>query len=123
MHEDWAKLADDFTPLLSALRTASPDVMRAFGQMAQAAGKSDGLDAKTKELIAFALSVAVRCDPCVAYHAKAAVKLGATRGEVIEAINMAIYMGAGPNVMYAAKGLEAFDQLLAETGVNPAAAR
>jgi len=72
------------------------------------------LDQKTKELVALGISVAVRCDPCVAYHAQAAVKHGASREAVAETLAMAIYMGAGPSVMYAAKALEAVDQLTSD---------
>ncbi len=38
--------------------------------------------AKTKELIALALGVAARCDPCIGFHARTLVKLGATRQEI-----------------------------------------
>jgi AhpD family alkylhydroperoxidase len=61
-------------------------------------------------LIALAISVATRCDPCIAFHAQAAVKHGATRDEVMETMGMAVYMGAGPAVMYAAKAVEAYDE-------------
>ncbi len=113
MHKNWPEMADTLNPLVSALRQSHPDVMRAFSQMAQSATKTGALDAKTKELIAFAVSVAVRCDACIAFHAKAAQKYGATREEVAEALGMAVYMGAGPSVMYAAQALEAFDQYVA----------
>jgi AhpD family alkylhydroperoxidase len=113
MHKNWPEMADTLNPLVSALRQSHPDVMRAFSQMAQSATKTGVLDAKTKELIAFAVSVAVRCDACIAFHAKAAQKYGATREEVAEALGMAVYMGAGPSVMYAAQALEAFDQYVA----------
>jgi AhpD family alkylhydroperoxidase len=46
-----------------------------------------------------AISVAVRCDDCIAFHVKAALANGATQEEVLEALGMAIYMGAGPSVM------------------------
>ena len=60
--------------------------------------------------IVLGIAVATRCDPCIAFHAEAAVKHGATREEIMETIGIAIYMGAGPSVMYAAKALDAFDQ-------------
>lgn len=107
---DWPELARDMTALTKALRSGHGDVMTAFSSMAQGALGGDALDGKTKELIALAISVAVRCDPCIAFHAKAARRHGASREEVLEALAMAVYMGAGPSVMYAAKSLEAFDQ-------------
>ncbi len=110
MHKNWPEMAGELNPLVSALRAAQPDVMKGFSQMAQAALKTEALDTKTKELIALAISVAVRCDACITYHAKAAVKQGASDQEIAETMGMAIYMGAGPSVMYAAQALEAAAQ-------------
>ena len=86
------------------------DLQRIVESMARAATQEGVLDTKTKELIALAISVAIRCDGCVAFHAQAAVKQGATREEVMETMGMALYMGAGPSLMYAAQAVEAFDQ-------------
>lgn len=110
MHKNWPEMADELNPLIAALRTAQPDVMKGFSQMAIAALKTEALDTKTKELIALAISVAVRCDSCITYHAKAAVKAGASDAELAETMGLAIYMGAGPSVMYAAQALEAAEQ-------------
>ena len=84
--------------------------MKGFSAIAQAALAPGALDVKTKELIALAISVAVRCDDCVAFHAKAAQERGASREEVLETLGMAIYMGAGPSAMYASHALAAFTQ-------------
>ena len=71
------------------------------------------LDAKTKELVALAISVADRCDPCIGFHVEALVKAGASREEVADVLSVCIQMGGGPSLMYSAKALEAFDQLSA----------
>jgi AhpD family alkylhydroperoxidase len=84
--------------------------MKAFSSMAQAAVAANALDSKTKELIALGIAVAVRCDDCIGFHVKAALEHGATENEVTEVLGMAIYMGAGPSVMYANHALEAFSQ-------------
>ncbi len=110
MIKDWDQLTKDFTAAMQPLRAGAPDVMAAFSAMAKAATAPGALEQKTKELIALAISVAVRCDACVGFHAKAAVRHGASRAEVTEAMAMAVYMGAGPSVMYAAQALESFDQ-------------
>ncbi len=83
--------------------------------MAQAATKDGALDKKTKEFIALAIGVSTRCDGCIGFHAKALVKLGATRAEVEEVLAMAVYMGGGPSLMYAADALRAFEQFSAPT--------
>ena len=69
-----------------------------------------GLDKKTKELIALALGVAARCDGCLGFHTQALAKLGATKQEVVETLGMAVYMGGGPSLMYAADAMSAFEQ-------------
>lgn len=110
MIEDWTELTKKLSSDIRELRIGSPEVMKAFSAMAVAAGAQGALDPKTKELIALAISVAVRCDDCIAFHAKAAVQRGATREEVMETLGMAVYMGAGPSVMYASHALAAFTQ-------------
>src|SRR5579872_1509979 len=110
MFKDWRDTATQLSSEIRTLRSGAPEVMKGFSALAQAALKSDALDTKTKELIALAIAVATRCDGCIAFHAEAAMKHGATRAEVLETMGMAVYMGAGPSVMYAAQALEAFDQ-------------
>jgi AhpD family alkylhydroperoxidase len=107
---DWPQVAADLTAALRPLRAGAAEQMQAFSALARAALAPKALDVKTKELIALAISVATRCDACVAFHAEAAQRHGATRDEVMETMGMAIYMGAGPSVMYAAQAIEAFDQ-------------
>ena len=119
MHVDWKELTKGLLQPLRELRVGSPDVMKSFSAIARAALGPGALDAKTKELIALGISVAIRCDDCIAFHAKAAVERGATRAEVIETLGMAIYMGAGPSAMYASHAIEAFDQFAeASAGVQ-----
>lgn len=110
MTNDWPELAKALSADLRNLRVGAPDVMKTFSAMATTAGTPGALDAKTKELIAVAVSVAVRCDDCIAFHTKAAAQRGATREEILETLGMAIYMGAGPSVMYASHALAAFNQ-------------
>jgi AhpD family alkylhydroperoxidase len=113
---NWPQLVKELSALLRDLRGGAPEVMKAFAGIAQAASVSKALDAETKELIALGIAVAIRCDDCIAFHAKAAAENGATRDEVSETLGMAIYMGAGPSVMYASHALEAFTQF--ETSVG-----
>ena len=110
MIKTWAPLTEDIKALMRTMRGDTPNVMKAFSGLAQAALAPKALDAKTKELIALGISVAIRCDDCIGFHVKAALDHGASREEIIEALGMAIYMGAGPSVMYATHALEAYEQ-------------
>ena len=83
---NWPQQTTELSALLRSLRGSAPGVMKAFAGIAKAATVSKALDGKTKELIALGISVAVRCDDCIAFHAKAAVDHGATRDEVSETL-------------------------------------
>jgi AhpD family alkylhydroperoxidase len=107
---NWPQMTKELSAQLRNLRGGAPEVMKAFAGMAQAAAVTKALDAKTKELISLGIGVAVRCDDCIAFHVKAAVDHGATKEEILETLGVAIYMGAGPSVMYASHALEAFTQ-------------
>ena len=113
MTESYSELIQQTSAQIARLRGEIPDALRGFSALAQGATKEGVLDAKTKELIAIALSVAARCDPCVGYHAQALVKLGCTREELAETLAMAVYMGGGPSLMYAARTSAAFDEFAA----------
>jgi len=106
----WPEYTKEVSAQLRNLRGGAPDVMKAFSGLAQAALARKSLDCKTKELIALGIAVAIRCDDCIGFHVKAALDQGASREEVLETLGMAVYMGAGPSVMYANHALEAFEQ-------------
>jgi AhpD family alkylhydroperoxidase len=120
MHKDWQALTATLSDAMARTRKGIPDTTKAFSGLAAAACASGALDSKTKELIALAISVTVRCDGCVGFHAKASCRLDATREEVLEAIGMAIYMGGGPSFIYGAQALEAFDQFAAQRDAGSA---
>lgn len=93
------------------LHTALPEVMKGFGLMHRAAVADGELSTVTKELMALAISIAIQCDGCVALHMKAALKAGATRGQVHETLGVAVLMGGGPASVYATDALAALEQL------------
>lgn len=113
MSESYNDLTKKISSELAKMRKEIPDVMNGFSQLAQAATKDGVLDKKTKELIAIALAVASRCPGCIGFHSQALIKLQATREELLETLGMAVYMGGGPSLMYAAEALSAFEEFSA----------
>lgn len=99
---------------LTQLGSELPGPMSGFARLRKKAVEDGALSAKTKELMALAISVAVRCDGCIAYHVHDAVKAGATCQEIVETIGVAILMGGGPASIYAAHALDAVEQFLPE---------
>jgi AhpD family alkylhydroperoxidase len=110
MSKSYREITTDVSRTLAKLRADIPDTTNGFSALARAATKDGALDKKTKELIAMALSVGARCDPCVGFHAEALVKLGCSRAEFEEMLGMCVYMGGGPSLMYAAHALQAFEE-------------
>lgn len=96
--------------LMGQLGTEIPDTMGAFSRLHHAAGSDGVLSAKVKELIALGIAITVRCDGCIAFHVHDAIKAGANRAEITEAIGVAVLMGGGPSVMYGCEALEALAQ-------------
>jgi AhpD family alkylhydroperoxidase len=119
MEKDYSEFTKRISGDLKKLRKDIPDTMQAFSALAQAATRDGALNKTTKELIALALGVAARCDGCIGFHTEALVKLGATRQEVGETLGMAVYMGGGPSLMYAADAISAYEQF--EKQLNVAA--
>jgi AhpD family alkylhydroperoxidase len=106
-------LAHNVSAKLGSLRMSTPEVMKSFAELGRAATTSGVLDRKTKELIALAVSVSSRCDPCIAFHTQTLVKLGATRQEIDETLGVTTYMGGGPSLMYAASAVAAYEEFAA----------
>lgn len=114
MSKSYTKITEELNTRLNALRQKIPHTLSGFSAMAQAATEDGVLDKKTKELIALTIGVSTRCDGCIGFHAKALARLGASEEEVTEALGMAVYMGGGPSLMYAAQALFAFHEFLPE---------
>ncbi len=110
MSDKFTNVTKDISTHLAKMRKEMPEVMAGFSSLAQAATKDGVLDKKTKELIAMALAVANHCHGCIGFHAQALLKLQTSREELLETLGMAIYMGGGPSLMFAAEALEAFEE-------------
>jgi AhpD family alkylhydroperoxidase len=65
-----------------------PAVMRRFWEHAQAVMQPGALDAKTKELIYLAVSIANGCHYCTASHTALAQRKGATEQELAEMVEI-----------------------------------
>lgn len=90
---------------------AAGPTMQAFAGVTKAATQGDGFDSGQREVIAVALSVAKGCDDCILYHVDAAKRHGAEEASLVAALEVAVEMGGGPAVMYAARALEAWRDL------------
>jgi AhpD family alkylhydroperoxidase len=119
MSKAYADITAEINSGILKLRRGVPDAMAGFSALAKGALKAGALSEVHKELIALAIGVAGHCDGCIGFHAKSLVRLGATREQVMEALAVAVYMGGGPSLMYAAEAVHAYDEF---AGISSAAA-
>ena len=110
MTKNYAGITHSVSTSLRALRKDQPALINGFNALSEAALADGALNKKMKELIALALGVAAHCDACLGFHVRTLVKLGASRAEVEDALGVAVYMGGGPSLMYAADALSAFEE-------------
>jgi AhpD family alkylhydroperoxidase len=112
----------ELSPLHRELRRAIPDVYKGFAELHRGAFAPGALDVRTKELIALAIGVVEGCDGCIASHAQAAVRAGATRQEAAEAIGVTFLMHGGPATIHGPRAYDAFCEFAdaLEAGEAPA---
>jgi AhpD family alkylhydroperoxidase len=96
------------------LRAAIPGVYAGYRALHDAAMPDGALPGKVKELIALAIAVTRECDGCIAAHARAAVRRGATAQEAAEAIGVAILMNGGPGTVWGPRAYAAFEEYAAD---------
>ena len=108
MMEDWKAYLGQLNSTLGEIGKLTPDTVKGYMTLADAGKHTNHLDAKTRELIALAVAVTTRCDGCITVHTQAAVKAGATQGELTEALGVAIALNAGAALVYSARTLDAF---------------
>ncbi|MES9995492.1 carboxymuconolactone decarboxylase family protein [Desulfovibrio aminophilus] len=86
----------------------------AFLEMEKATYSDGALPRKVKELIAVGISVVIDCESCMQWHIEQAVACGATREEVLEAVEVGMEMGGGPATVSARFALKVMDHAFGE---------
>ena len=92
-------------------RALAPDTEKAFQAFSQQVFADGALPTKTKQLIAVAVAHVTQCPYCIRGHTKAALRHGATRQELMEAIWVAAEMRAGGAYAHTAISLTAMDEV------------
>lgn len=97
--------------MMNDLASAAPEMMKAFMKMHHIGTQDGALVTKHKELVALGIGIHARCEGCILAHIKGALGAGATQGEIVETIEVALYMGGGPCVMYGSLAYAALKEL------------
>jgi AhpD family alkylhydroperoxidase len=104
---DWLNYRKQLTGRIGEIGKLSPDTLAGYQTLSKAGQKNDLLGAKTRELIALAVAVTRQCDGCITVHTAEALKQGASREEIAEALGVAVALNAGAAMVYSARVMDA----------------
>jgi len=105
---DWVNYHKEVLTKIGEIGKLSPDTLQGYQALSGAGAKTAKLDPKTRELIALAVAVTRQCDGCIIVHTDAALKYGATREEIAEALGVAVAVNAGATLVYSARVIDAY---------------
>ncbi len=112
MKERWREVA----AITRRLQSEFPEQTTAYLKFLKDFESGGNLPPKHKELINVAIAVGIQCEWCIAFHVRNAARLGATRGELVEAGFQAIVMRGGPAFMWMTPLMQAIDEFVDEAG-------
>jgi AhpD family alkylhydroperoxidase len=106
---DWNQYQKEIGGRIGDLAKQSPDTLRGYQTLSAAHSQNSKLGEKTRQLISLAVAVTTRCDGCIVFHTDAALKAGATKEEISEALGVAVAMNAGAALIYSARVMDAVE--------------
>ena len=110
MLHDWNAYLAELTKAIPEFAKLSPDSLKGYKTLSAANAANSLLGAKVRELISLAVAVTTRCDGCITFHTDAALKAGASKEEIAEALGVAMAMNAGAALIYSLRALDSVDQ-------------
>jgi AhpD family alkylhydroperoxidase len=106
---DWNRYRQQLVAGVGGFGELNPDIVKGYTTLSRAGQKAGHLDEKTRELIALAVAITLRCDGCITVHTAAARERGATKEEIADVLGVAVSVNAGAAVVYSSRALDAFD--------------
>jgi AhpD family alkylhydroperoxidase len=95
-------------------RELAPAIHQAFDAFSREVFADGALPAKLKQIIAVVVAHATQCPYCIKGHTRAALRSGATREELMEAIWVATEIKAGGAYAHSALAIDVFDEAPAD---------
>lgn len=99
---------EEYEPEVVRLRRLSPKVTGGLLRAKDAAYADGAFPRKVKVLTSLAISVAIRCEPCIRMYVESALEEGVTEEEVVEFLNVAMAMQGCPGEAWALKAYRMF---------------
>ena len=103
------------TPLptgkIDPIEANDPEYSGNFDALYQKTWGGGAIPEKYKQLAGISISIVERCETCLRWHMKQAVRLGAKRAELIEAIRLGLLTGGSITIPTVRKAYELFGDL------------
>lgn len=106
---DWNEYQKQLMSGLAEIGKANHEILKGYRGLSNAGNATNILGPKIRELIALAVAVTRQCDGCIVTHTHAAIKEGATREEIVEALSVAIAVNAGAALIFSSRVMDAFN--------------
>jgi AhpD family alkylhydroperoxidase len=106
---DWNAYQAELTKSIPEFAKLTPNSLKGYQTLSSASAKNSLLGEKVRQLISIAVAVTTRCDGCITFHTDAALKAGATKQEIAEALGVAMAMNAGAALIYSLRALDSVD--------------
>jgi AhpD family alkylhydroperoxidase len=104
---DWNEYQKQIQQQIAEIGRTSHEVVKGYRELTNAGNATNLLGGKVRELIALAVAVTRQCDGCIVTHVDAAIKEGATREEIVEALGVAIAVNAGAALIFSSRVMDA----------------
>lgn len=114
MSQEIKDFFDKFKHDMVKMKEQAPDMINGFGGLFSKVMGEGSITALEKELIAVAIGVAVRCEPCIKLHVNKCLDAGATKEQILEAASVAVMMGGGPAYTHIPVVIDTLETLISE---------
>ena len=111
---DWNEYQKEIQQRMAEIGRTNHEIVKGYRGLSDAGNQTNLLGGKMRELIAIAVAVTRQCDGCITVHTDAAIKQGATREEIIEALSVAVAVNAGAALIFSTRVMDAFAAKTAE---------
>ncbi|MBD0296294.1 MAG: carboxymuconolactone decarboxylase family protein [Bacteroidota bacterium] len=111
---DWNEYQKQIAANNAQIGRINHEILKGYRGLSDAGNATNLLGGKVRELIALAVAVTRQCDGCIITHTDAAIKQGATREEIVEALGVAVAVNAGAALIFSSRVMDAFNAKTAE---------
>ena len=112
---DWNEYQRQIQQRIAEIGRTNREVVKGYRELTNAGNTTNLLGGKVRELIALAVAVTRQSDGSIVTHTDAAIKQGATKEEIVEALSVAIAVNAGAALIFSSRVLDAFDEKISES--------